>query len=163
MLLKRGLISLREIHRLDLSREAMKMRRGEQALIILSLKVHLMIFNMKKGVMGSPYLHLAESPVQTAVFTMGSCLVSRVLVNLVIKHMMRGSQMRDLGLEFQIILSLVEAIHSDLMCSHLREKPGAPSVKARLQVISQMRCTGITRFYIVQKHMVEVGESGIHR
>lgn len=140
------------------------MRRDEQALTILTLKAHLMIFSMKKGVMESPFLHLLESLVQIVVFMRGRSLVSQVLVIPVIKHMMRGLQTRDLGLEFRTILFQVEAIHSDQMYSHLalRKKPGALSVKVRLQVISRVRSMGIMHLYIVQVHMVEIGESDIH-
>lgn len=140
------------------------MRRGEQALTILTLKVHLMIFSMKNSVMGGLHLHLPESLVQIVAFTRESSLVSRALVVLVITQMTRGLQMRDLIPVFQTILFLVEAIHSDLMYHRaLREKLGAPSVK--LQVISQVKFMDIMQFYIIQIQMDEAmqGESTVLR
>lgn len=44
------------------------MKLGEQAHIILTLKVHRMIFNMKNGNMGNMHLYLVENLVQIEAF-----------------------------------------------------------------------------------------------
>ena len=65
----------------DRALEAMKTRQGVPVLIILILRVHLMIINMKIDGMENNFLHLPGSLVQIEAIMRGRCLVlSAVLV-----------------------------------------------------------------------------------
>lgn len=65
----------------DRALEAMKMRQGVPVLIILILRVHLMIINMKIDGMENNLLRLPGSLVQIEAIMRGRCLVlSTVLV-----------------------------------------------------------------------------------
>lgn len=57
----------------------MKKKQGEQVPTILILRVHHMIFNMKKGVTEGMHLSSVESLALIVVFMMESFLVSLVL------------------------------------------------------------------------------------
>lgn len=62
------------------SKEMLKMRQGEPVRIILSLKVHLMIINMKTGSTESKQVHSLESLARIIIFTGGRLQVSYIVL-----------------------------------------------------------------------------------